>query len=192
MIVTNKIYVIYINKVTCTHYSNSLEFEIAKQIADELSDYFAFQIVMANFSLTWLVSMSIQAIIDEVKNNVQENHPSADQQLAIKWNRNYCLIFNFTDEINNFFGSVLLLFIGRQFFLCFDNPFQIMMSAFQTKNLSGCTFELSFIANNLFLLSLIIYRAQRMINKVTWPFMCLPLQWTIPLPIKLGNNAFKR
>ena len=70
--------------------------------------FFAFHMIMAFFSLTWLVFISIQMIIDEVKNGPKENHKTAEQKLAIKWNRNYCLISNFTDEIDNFFGSVLL------------------------------------------------------------------------------------
>ena len=147
--------------------SDSSETEIADQIAYALEDFFAFNIIMAYFSLTWLVSTSIQLIIDEVKNSAQVNHTSGDQQLAIKWNRNYCLIFNFTEEIDNVFGSVLLLFIGRQFFLCFDNSFQIIISAVQTKDISSCMFEFSFIGNNTLLLLLIIYGAQRMKNKVS-------------------------
>ena len=123
--------------------------------------------IMAFFTLTWLVSMSIQVIIDEVKNSPLANHTTAEQKLAIKWNRSYCLIFNFTEEINNIFGSILLLFIGRQFFLCFDKSFQIIMSAVQKKNLSGCTFEFAFIFNNMLVLLLIMYGAQRMKNKVT-------------------------
>ena len=79
---------------------------IAKQIAYTLEEFFAFNIIMAFFTLTWLVSMSIQMIIDEVKNSPLANHTTAEQKLAIKWNRNYCLISNFTDEIDNFFGSV--------------------------------------------------------------------------------------
>ena len=100
--------------------SNASESPLVVQIAYELEDFFAFHMIMAFFfSLTWLAFMSIQMIIDEVKNSPQENHKTAEQKLVIKWNRNYCLISNFTDEIDNFFGSVLLFFIRTAVFPVF-------------------------------------------------------------------------
>ena len=147
--------------------SNASEFEIADQVAYELCDVFAFHIIMSYLALTWLVSMSIQVIIDEVKNGAQLDQRSADQQLAKKWNRSYCLIFKLTKKIDNCFGSVLVYFIGRQFFLCFQNLFQIIMTFVYKESLSDCLYELSYIFNNTLLLLMIIYGAQRMKNKVS-------------------------
>ena len=161
--------------------SNASESPLVIQIAYELEDVFSFHMIVAFFTLTWLVFIGIQMIIDEVKNSPQENLKTAEQKLAIKWNRNYCLISNFTDEIDNFFKSFLLFFIGRQFFLCFDKSFQIITSAVKTKDLSDCMFQFYFIVCNLLLLLLIINGAQRMKNKVSWHFICLLLQWFIPL-----------
>ena len=103
--------------------SNASESPLVIQIAYELEDVFSFHMIVAFFTLTWLVFIGIQMIIDEVKNSPQENLKTAEQKLAIKWNRNYCLIFNFTEEIDNVFGSVLLLFMGRQFFSVFQPLF---------------------------------------------------------------------
>ena len=141
------------------------ESSLAYKIADELFDFCGFQIIMAYFSLTWLVSMSIQVIIDEVKNS--PHRTPADQQLAIKWNRSYCLIINFVEEIDNFFGSVLLVYTGQLFFLGFQNSFQVIMSAVAKENLLNCVYPVSYIVKNVSILLLVIYGAQRMKKKVS-------------------------
>ena len=87
-------------------------------------------------------------------------------------------VSNFTDEIDNFFGSVLLFFKGWQFFLCFDESFQIITSAVKTKDLSGCMFQFYFMVCNLLLLLLILHGAQRM-KKLTFHMFTFAMVYSI-------------
>ena len=65
---------------------------------------------------TWLVSISIQQMVEDVKEDCSIFDNSGDQR-AMKWKRRYDLIFDLVREMNQFFGPFLLVFIGIYFTL---------------------------------------------------------------------------
>ena len=66
--------------------------------------------------LTWLVSMSIQMIAEQVKNAVAMTDDATDHQLR-KWKKSYFLTLDLIEEMDGFFGPILLAIIAQMFLL---------------------------------------------------------------------------
>ena len=72
--------------------------------------------LMLFVGLTWLVSMSIQIIAEQVKTALVMTDHATKHQLR-KWKKSYFLTLNLIEEIDGFFGPILLVTIGQTFLL---------------------------------------------------------------------------
>ena len=69
--------------------------------------------VMLFGCLVSMASMSIQAVIEDVQ-TYRPAHDIAGHRV-LRWKKSYDLILSYVEEVNEFFGPALLIFMGRVF-----------------------------------------------------------------------------
>ena len=119
--------------------------------------------------LIWLASMSIQVIIEEVKNPFPPIYDTICSQ-AVKWKRSYFSIFKFINQVNQFFGFFLLFFIVKQLvaiFLLICNAL-FCLTALSIHGTKALTFHyfISCFSRNFLLMALVLIPPQNMEQKV--------------------------
>ena len=83
--------------------------------------------------LTWMTSMTLEALAKEIKHNsailsTDSAHAEATMKSQlVKWRRHYGLICEFVDQINRCFGFILLVFVAEQFIICITYSFSILL-----------------------------------------------------------------
>ena len=88
------------------------------KISNLVVDFYEDVTIALFFVLTWMASMSIQIIIDDVQTCSLTLQQASCHQM-MKWKRNYCSIINFVQGVGQFFDVALFLFIVKQFMLFF-------------------------------------------------------------------------
>ena len=115
-------------------------------------------------NLTWLASMSLEGIAEEVQNAAQPFHDLAGHQVK-KWKRTYCLIMNFVEEIDQFFGMFLLISFVKLYVTFFLFSFSAVVYMFTSKK--RLVFMIVYLIKNLVLMSVVIFASEQMRRKVS-------------------------
>lgn len=124
-----------------------------------------------NFALTlfilliWLVSKSIQVIIDEVKTPFTSIYGSAYPQL-MKWKRNCCLISNCFTEVNAFFGTFLFLYIGKTLIIIYEMFLDLIMICCtdENQNVFAMVYTLTVDLIRLFMVIIASHTARKKVS----------------------------
>ena len=127
-------------------------------------DFYEMATIYLFVLVTLLVSMSLQVIIEEVKNPLQPIRNSAKTQL-MKWGQNYGHIFVFDQHINKCFGLFLLIFFLRQMIVIQDLIFVIINKMLNTDRVEFLQ-QFFILLNNVIQCLIISCASQNIKNKV--------------------------
>ena len=128
-------------------------------------DFYAMATIYLFVLVTLLVSMSLQVIIEEVRNPLQPIGNSAKTQL-MKWGQNYGHIFIFNKQINKCFGMFLLISYLKQMITMQEQIF-VLNNQILSSDRPGSTYILFFILLSKSLPCVIImYGSHKIKNKV--------------------------
>lgn len=144
-------------------------------------------------SFTWLVSTSIQVITGEVKDPLQLNHNATRSQI-LKWKRSYCLILDFTEEINQFFGIFFVISFVKEFILLYLHLFWLSAYWHSNQNTAYSPSCISIFISCVVVMSILIFASQNMRVQVTKAieFHIMILHWNdrwfnhVTLSFKIG------
>ena len=130
---------------------------------------FSYCSLMIFVGLTWLVSMSIQMITEQVGNAVATTDDANHHQLR-KWKKSYFLTLNLIEEMDEFFGPMLLVTIARYFILIITHVYTAL---YQSSEYRLCGYivlirHLEMIITTLIWMFLLTFGTQRMKEKVTF------------------------
>ena len=114
--------------------------------------------------LTWLASMSIQAIIEDTQNSLIMFTDVTGNQTR-KWQQSYYLIMDFVDGISQSFGTYLFLLITKLFLTCFIYMFDIANYLYNGE-ISSLLEYFGYLVANLIQMSLILAGTHNMVEKV--------------------------
>lgn len=95
--------------------STYLEYSSTRSQADigiSLGRFYQVLAVFFFICLTWLASMMLDSLIDQLPANQVTANNDFGQQLR-KWDHNFGLINDYIEEINRFFGLILLLALAK-------------------------------------------------------------------------------
>ena len=113
--------------------------------------------------LTWSASMSLGAIIEEVRSvNLMVNAPNRPRTL--QWWQGYDAVLNFVEEIDAFFGLYLVIFIGKWFAIFSHISFKMISDVM--KEAESFPSYLIYLLGILFLFGMILFVTNRMKKKV--------------------------
>lgn len=115
--------------------------------------------------LTWVASITIQGIIDEVEIQLTLIKDMSIQRIR-KWRRIYFTTFDFIEEIDVFFGPVLLLIFMNSFALIVLYGSRFVKSLLGGLN-DDPTKYITIVFANIFILSGFIIGSEVMKAKVT-------------------------
>lgn len=119
-------------------------------------------LVVLFVSLTWLANMSIQILIQDVQTDTVLLE--LIDNVVLNWKRRYCIILEFIEEVNNFFGPALLIFISKYVIMFIVYSFMLVNQFhYHVKSI----FALGYMIRNLFLILLLVIGTQKMKNKVS-------------------------
>ena len=127
--------------------------------------------LMIFVGLTWLVSKSIQMITEQVENAVVMTDDATNHQLR-KWKKSYFLTLNLIEEMDGFFGPILLVVIGKTFLLIITHVYDSFSQSNEYRLYGNIGLIRHFykIILALILMFLIAFGTQRMKKKVNFPF----------------------
>ena len=83
-------------------------------IASFVIDVYIDLIYMLFLCLIWLASKSIQVIVNDIETYFSKIEDVSVYQI-IKWKRNYFIIWDWIEEIDTFFGPVLVISVANKF-----------------------------------------------------------------------------
>ena len=124
--------------------------------------YECFSVVLF-LSMTWLASMSLQVIMEEVRSSFPPSGGNA-LPLPLKWKQSYHLISNYIREIDRFFGTFLLVFFVKGFLYCFTVSCELIV--FMNSS-DSARFYIYGLFRNTSLNGLVIFGSYNMKKKVT-------------------------
>jgi len=113
--------------------------------------------------LTYVASMSIEAIIEDV----QKFYPLVEagaREKIMGWRQNYHSILGFVDQVDDTFGPVLLILITKQFIMFVMWSFSIVISWAKKESIYS---YVVLIVADIVLMSLLILGSQQMKNKAS-------------------------
>ena len=88
---------------------------VAMQLGYWLGTLYPVSAVVLFMSLTWMASMMLQRLVDDLPTAAIPVHYELNEQL-VTWKRHYRLISDFIERINHLFGAILLTYIASQIF----------------------------------------------------------------------------
>ena len=144
--------------------SDGIWIEVLTTIALEMNDWFSYFSSSLFLCLTWLASMSIQAIIEDTQNPLIMFTDVTDNQ-TMKWQQSYYLIMDFVDGISQSFGTYLFLLITKLFLTCFIYMFDIANYLYNGEISSSLEYS-GYLVANLIQMSLILAGTHNMVEKV--------------------------
>ena len=114
--------------------------------------------------LIWLASKSIQVIVNDVETRFSKIQDVSVHRV-IEWKRNYFLTLDWIEEINGFFGPVLVICLAHIFLTTSTYSFQCLNGIFSGSNENPLTFLVT-IVRNITTTSALIVVTQIMKNQV--------------------------
>ena len=134
------------------------------QIGILMTDLYEDLTIALFFSLTYIASMSLQLIIDDVRVCSIVPHSTPAHQI-MQWKTSYCLVLNFTRRVNQFLEATLFLFIAKQFTMC--SLMFVSAVCLWAKDARGMSdaFVTAYLLKNTVLISVITFGSQNMKHK---------------------------
>lgn len=106
--------------------NSTMAFNIFTAIGAQLTDLYIYLSVILFTCLTCVASDGIQIIIDDVPSQSLMFHSESSHRVR-KWRRSYGLIYDFVEEVDRFFGPILLVFFARKFIVFVITVFQLIL-----------------------------------------------------------------
>ena len=110
-----------------------MTYYILIQIGYEMTDLYIYLPVILFVCLTCVASKGIQIIIEDVQSNASMFHNESGHRVR-KWRHSYGLIHDFVEEVDKFFGPVLLVYFARMFVIFVITVFQLTLIGLEISN----------------------------------------------------------
>merc|ERR1712071_62019 len=138
---------------------NSTARDILITTGVEISDLYIYLSVILFVYLTYVASKSLQVIIEDVRSHLPKLHSERDCRLR-KWHQSYALIHDYVEEVDAFFGPILLVFFVIKIFrLTLE---EIGHSDARTIDIVTVIWRVIYFAKVFLYLSLLAFRTQNM------------------------------
>ena len=134
------------------------------QVASSVESF----LVLLISSLTFLASISIQMITEDVQDHLRPFHAAVRDRVMI-WMHRYHLILNFVEGVNHLFGPVLLIFISQWFITILLTSFFILLDLIDIGK-SEVHINIILLFKTLSLHLMLIIGSENMKNKVKFKF----------------------
>ena len=134
-----------------------VDFKVMARVLNEL--YECLLAILFTF-LTWLASLSIQVVTEQVESYSSPFDYEAGRLVIIKWRQSYTAILNFVQDVEEFFGPALLVLTAKQMVLFVVYMFSVFsqMSFMQQMRI----FAVTQLLRNFFFMSLLVVASQKM------------------------------
>ena len=130
-----------------------------------MTDFYRLSAVVLFMCLTWITSMMLERLIDDLpKNNISYNMEISQQLL--KWKLAYQLISNFIEKINRFFGIILLAYLTRQLFSSVTYVYWLILEVEATTDMEFQIMLVFYIIRNIAYVVVVTMVSHRIKQKV--------------------------
>lgn len=124
--------IIYLSVIISTDYNEIMDYNTLTVMGVAVALFYKWVATIFFVCMMWLPSMMVDRLIARLQNHVTTTESDLKQEL-LQWEQNFHLIKDYIEAINNLFGPILLLALGK---LVFNINFSILfcLQYFNGKN----------------------------------------------------------
>ena len=134
----------------------------------EMTDLYIYLSVILFVCLTCVASKGIQTIIDDVQSQTSIFHNESGNRVR-KWRQSYGMIHDFIEEVDQFFGPVLLIFFARMFVIFVITVFQLTLVELKESNDKvTVTDRIVYFTKVIIYIPMVAFRSHKMKQQVNY------------------------
>ena len=155
------------NMMIITKDNAAAVYNIFIETGNEITDLYIYLTAILFVCLTCIGSISIQIIIKEVRTQIPKLENKSGNRVR-KWRQIYGVVHEFIEEIDTFFGPILLIFFARMFIFFIISVFKLTYIEIMDLNISLILQRMIYFAKVILYISMLAYRSHKMKQQVNW------------------------